>query len=338
MMPINTPSSSIALGTGGHAPGSRVLRFLNCSRNFFIGSLAFGRGGLGCGLTRFAGSFALGLLQAHVHDEFGNALVAYEHGFDLDQIRVLKVRRRREIAHQRRDSRVGLRVAHHVDFQAGLLDRLEVDAIGYLLNQLLQHINGLGTVCLQALDDLLAREQSRDLGFELFDLLNLLVEPDVLPFEEFIAVALHGDISRNGQVHGPDDQKPEHGHHASQHAKMLALGLAARLAPREQIDANHGSNLRMASPQATISEGASATSFFSETRGEIAMLAKGLATSALIWVRLCTISSSPGITAEPPVSRTCSTEVYWVDVKKNCTARWISNAAFSMKGRSTSDS
>src|SRR5258708_6848289 len=92
----------------------------------------------------------------------------------------------------------------------------------------------------------------------------------------------------------------------------------------------------MARAHATISEGASATSFFRETRGEIAMLAKGLATRALIWVRLCTISSSPGITAEPPVSKTCSTEVYWVDVKKNCTARWISRAAFSMKGRSTS--
>src|SRR5207302_1450661 len=144
------------------------------------------------------------------------------------------------------------------------------------------------------------------------------------------------DVSRDGQVHCADNQKSEHGHHASHHAKMLALGLAARLAPGEQIDANHGSNLRMASPQATIKEGASATSFFSATRGEIAMFAKGLATKALIWVRLCTISSSPGITAEPPVSRTCSTEVYWVDVKKNCTARWISSAAFSMKGRSTS--
>src|SRR5436190_2688107 len=335
MMPISTPSSSIALGSGGHAPGSRVLRFLNCSRNFFIG-LAFGRSGLGCGLTRFTGVLGLDLLQAHIHDEFGNALVAHHHCPNLDQIWVLEVRRGREITHQRRDSRVGLCVARHVDFQAGLLDRLEVDAIGYLLNQLLQHINGLGTVCLQPLDDLLAREQSCDLGFQLLDLLDFLVEPDVLPFQEFIAVALYRDVSRNGKVHGTDDQEPEHGHHASQHAKMLALGLAARLAPGEQIDANHGSNLRMASPQATISEAASATSFFSDTRGEIAMLAKGLATRALIWVRLCTISSSPGITAEPPVSRTCSTEVYWVDVKKNCTARWISSAAFSMKGRSTS--
>src|SRR5256885_1997544 len=335
MMPISTPTSSIALGTGGHAPGSRVLRFLNCSRNFCIG-LAFARSGLGCSLTRFAGVLGLDLLQAHIHDEFGNALVAHDRGLDFDQIWVLEVGRGREITHQGRDSRVGLCVARHVDFQAGLLNRLEVDAVGHLLNQLLQHINGLGTVCLQALDDLLAREQSRDLGFELLDLLDLLVEPDVLPFQEFIALALHRDVSRNGQVHSTDDQKPEHGHHSAQHTKMLALGLATGLAPREQVDANHGSNLRMASPQATISEGASATSFFRETRGEIAMLAKGLATRALIWVRLCTISSSPGITAEPPVSRTCSTEVYCVDVKKNCTARWISSAAFSMKGRSTS--
>src|SRR5437762_9767056 len=100
MMPISTPSSSIALGNGGHAPGSRVLRFLNCSRNFCIGSSAFGRSSLGSGLTRLAGVFGLDLLQAHVHDEFGNALVAYDYGFDLDQIWVLKIRRRREITHQ----------------------------------------------------------------------------------------------------------------------------------------------------------------------------------------------------------------------------------------------
>ena len=68
------------------------------------------------------------------------------------------------------------------------------------------------------------------------------------------------------------------------------------------------------------------------------MLANGLATMVLTWVRLCTISSSPGITAEPPVSRMCSTEVYCVEVKKNCIARCISSAAFSMNGRSTSAS
>src|SRR5882672_12626418 len=105
-----------------------------------------------------------------------------------------------------------------------------------------------------------------------------------------------------------DDQKRKRSHHAAQHAEMLALGLATRLAPREQIDAHHESNLRIARPQATISDGASETSFFSGTRGEIDMFANGLAMSVLIWVRLCTISSSAGITAEPPVSRTCSTE------------------------------
>src|SRR5438094_8601419 len=103
MMPISTPSSSIALGTGGHAPGSRVFRLLNCSRNFFIG-LAFGRSGLGCGLTRFTGVLGLDLLQAHIHDEFGNALVAHYHCPNLDHISLLELRRAWEITHHRRHS------------------------------------------------------------------------------------------------------------------------------------------------------------------------------------------------------------------------------------------
>jgi len=81
----------------------------------------------------------------------------------------------REIAHQGRYAGVRLRVAHHVDFQAGLPDRLEVHAIGHLLNQLLQQINGLGAVRLQPLDDLLSRKERCDLVLELFDLLDFLV-------------------------------------------------------------------------------------------------------------------------------------------------------------------
>ncbi len=58
-----------------------------------------------------------------------------------------------------------------------------------------------------------------------------------------------------------------------------------------------------------MSDGASATSLASWMRGEMAMLAKGLATTVFTWVLVETTSSSPGTTAVPPVSRMCSTEL-----------------------------
>src|SRR6266496_4074191 len=273
-------------------------------------SIAFGSRGLGRGLARLARVLGLQLLQADVHVELRHALAAHGHRLDLDQVGVFEVRRRGEVAHESGHARVGLRVAHHVDFQPSLLDRPEIHAIERLQADRAQAVYLLQELVQQMPDDLLARKQGRDLGLKLLYLLDLLVEPDVFLLQEFVATALLGNVPGDSQVHRAHDQKPEERHHPSQHAEMLALGFAARFAPREQVDAVHGSNLRIASPQATISEGASATSFFSCTREEIAMLAKGLATRVLICVRLCTISSSPGITAEPPVSRTCSTEVY----------------------------
>src|SRR5262249_30231397 len=222
--------------------------------------------------------------------------------------------------------------------EAGLLDRFQVDAVGHLLHQLLQQVHRLGAIGLEALDNLLACEERGDLGPQLLDLLDFLVETGVLLLQVFVSLALGGDIPCDGQVNSADDEQAEHGDHCADHAEVLARGLAAGLAPRKQVDADHGSNLRIARPHATIREGASATSFLRGTRGEMAMLANGFATSVLICVRLWTISSRPGMTAEPPVSSTCSTDVYWVEVKKNCIARCISSAAFSMKGRSTSDS
>src|SRR5215510_111841 len=275
-------------------------------------------GSLGGGLARLAGFLGLLALQADVHVELGDALVAQVHCLDLDELGVLQVRRAREIAHQGRDARVRLRITREVDLEPRLLDLLQVYTVGDLLDQLLQQVHRLSAVGLQALDDLLARKQRGDLGLELLDLFDLLVEPGVLPLQVLVPVALVGDVAGDRQVDGTHDQEPEHRDQPSQDAEVLALGLAARFAPGEQVDADHASNLRIARPHATIREGASATSFFSGTRGEMAMLANGLATRVLIWVRLWTISSSAGMTAEPPVSRTCSTDVYCVDVKKNC--------------------
>src|SRR5262245_5777166 len=74
MMPTSRATSSIALGAGGQAPGSRVLRFLNWSRNFFIGS-GLGRRRLGRCLAGLAGIVGREALQADVHLEFRDALV-----------------------------------------------------------------------------------------------------------------------------------------------------------------------------------------------------------------------------------------------------------------------
>src|SRR5665647_1737956 len=117
-----------------------------------------------------------------------------------------------------------------------------------------------------------------------------------------------------------------------QNVELQIVGLAARFAPRQQIDAYHGSNLRIARPLATINEGASTSSFFGWMRGDTCMLANGLATRVLTCEREPTMSSSPGITAEPPVSRMCSMLLYWLEVKKNCMARCTSSARFSRNG------
>ena len=57
-----------------------------------------------------------------------------------------------------------------------------------------------------------------------------------------------------------------------------------------------------------------------------------------VYTRELTMSSSPGSVEVPPVSRMWSIALNWGEVKKNCFARWISSAAFSMNGRSTSAS
>ena len=85
-----------------------------------------------------------------------------------------------------------------------------------------------------------------------------------------------------------------------------------------------------------MSEGASAIRRLSWTLGEVCISANGFATLVGTWVRVCTTSSSPGITAEPPACRMWSTACYCVDVNKNCSARCTSMERFSMNGFITS--
>ena len=52
----------------------------------------------------------------------------------------------------------------------------EVDAVGHLLGDLVEDVHDLRTRALQLLDDFHARDESRLVGLEAVDLLDLLVE------------------------------------------------------------------------------------------------------------------------------------------------------------------
>src|SRR5687767_5252518 len=259
---------------------------------------------------------------------------------DLDQARVGEVGRGLDVAHQGGDTRVRLRVAHQGHVHPALHDRLEIDALRHLAHQLVEEVDRLRAVGLQRLDDLLAREQRLDLVLQLLDLGDLLVELGDLGFEEAVALDLGVDFRGVIAVHGDHDQGAEKRRAAGHHEEVLPRALTPVLAVRQEVDTGHhwGSNLRMAKPQATISEGASIIRRFSCTRGEVCMEAKGLATLVATWVRALTMASSPGITAEPPASRMWSMLWYCVEVKKNCRARCTSIDRFSMNGLSTSAS
>src|SRR5439155_1240552 len=144
-----------------------------------------------------------------------------------------------------------------------------------------------------------------DLVAQLLDLGDLLVELGVLALEKQVALVLGVDLRGVEGVHQADDQERQHRGAAGDEIKVLARALAAFLAVRQQVDAGHhvGSNLSIARPHATISEGASIIRRFNCTRGEVCIAANGLATLVGTWVRVFTTSSSPGITAEPPASR-----------------------------------
>src|SRR4051812_5305150 len=280
-------------------------------------------------------------LQRKEHGELGHLALVERRGFHLYQLGSTEPLRRLDVAHQRRDARVRLREAENLHPGAGLLDRFEGHALRRLLHELVEQVHRLRAVGLQRLDDLLPREKCLDLVAQLVDLGDFLVELADLALEERVAPLLHADALGVVAVHEPDDQYAHDGRAAGHDEEVLLRALAPLGAVRQQVDAGHahcGSNLLIASPHATISEGASTISRLSCTRGEVCIWANGFATLVGTCARVFTTSSSPGITAEPPASRMCSTVWYWVEVKKNCSARWISPDRFSMNGFSTSAS
>src|SRR5687768_11893715 len=98
-------------------------------------------------------------------------------------------------------------------------------------------------------------------------------------------------------MHGEPDSGAKNGNRAQHDEELLLLPLALDLAVRQQVDAYHASNLRMARPHATMSDGASVLRCLGLIFEESAMLANGLATIAGTDVRRVTISSMPGMAA-----------------------------------------
>src|SRR5207248_2653166 len=206
-----------------------------------------------------------------------------------------------------------------------------------LAQQLVEELHRLRAVALQAFDDLLLRQQRSGLLADLADLLDLLVELVDLGLHVRDVALLLVDLLVEEHPHRAGGEEPDHRDDARQHRELLLAPPALLFAVRKEVDADHeGSNLRIARPQATMREGASIVSWRGLIFEDSAMFANGLATTVCTCVRWFTISSSPSSIALPPVRRMWSTLLNWVEVKKNCSARWISSTIFSLNGCSTS--
>src|SRR5262249_26149802 len=237
-----------------------------------------------------------------VHGEFVDALIADLGSLDLHQPRILQIRRGLPISHERRHPR--LRLGKAVDRHAlpRLLDAFQIHAVRQLAYELIEQVHDFGTIRLQRFHDLLAGQQRCGLLLDLVDLLDLLVELDDLLAQVLVAVLLLGELLVEIGVHHEPHRDADGGDDAHGDEESLLLLLAADFAMRQQIDAYHGSNLRIASPQDTMSDGASWVRFFGRILDDSAMLVNGLATTVFTCVRLPTASSTPGRAAHPPES------------------------------------
>src|SRR5690606_17458314 len=215
-----------------------------------------------------------------------------------------------QVAHVGADPRIGLRAALEGQLLALLLDRGQGHAIRDRAHQRIEQVHALRAVGLQLLDHLLARQQAGLLAIELLDLLDLRVDLADLVLEEGVALVLPGDLGVVVEV----DQEPQHdagqrGQRQHQ-AEFLLLLLAALGTPREEIDPCHQSKLLRARPQAIISAGASWASAWACTRGPSVICASGLAITDCTPSCSSTISTMPGIEAQPPASTIRSTRLY----------------------------
>src|SRR3970282_1454193 len=135
---------------------------------------------------------------------------------------------------------------------------------------------------------------------EFLDLGNLLVELDDFILQVFVAALLLVKFLVEIAMHNEPDRCPDYDHATEEGEELLLLMFAPDLAMRQQVNADHGSNLRIARPHATMREGASCVRLFGRIFEDRVMLKKGLAMMVLTWTRFVTVSSAPGIAAQPP--------------------------------------
>src|SRR5882672_458143 len=252
---------------------------------------------------RFLGFFlGLGARDVDVHEELVDALAALLCGLDLDQSWAFQVGRGLQVAHQRGHPCLRLGKSADRDPGAGLFDALQVYPVGQLPYQLVKQVDHFGAGTLQGFHHPLAREQRSSLVFQLLDLGDLLIEFFNLAQEVFVATHLIVELVFEIGVHAKPDGDADEDDDTQHDEELFLLLFAPDLAMRQKVDANHGSNLRMASPHATISDGASCVSDFARILEDSAMLTNGFATIVLTCTRFDTASSTPGIAAHPPES------------------------------------
>src|SRR3569832_2392899 len=98
-----------------------------------------------------------------------------------------------------------------------------------------------------------------------------------------------------------DNQNTRRNGNAKQDIELASPGGTRKFAVGEEVNADHcGSNLRMARPQATKREGASAVNARNQNKEPTAMLANGLTTIVGVPVRCATAAAGPGGGAPPP--------------------------------------
>ena len=114
--------------------------------------------------------------QNEVHTEFVDPAPVDDNRLTLQQLRLLHPRRSIQIPHQGRNPRIRLGMADDIHLQAILFDGFQINPLGNLLYQFAQQVDGLPTITLQILDDLLAGQKGLGLFFQALDLVKLLIQ------------------------------------------------------------------------------------------------------------------------------------------------------------------
>ena len=159
------------------------------------------------------------------------------------------------------------------------------------------------SIGLQIFHRLLPRLEPLKVLAQRCDFLDLFVEFLVLALDEFIAIVLYTDVRIDHESYGDDGNDRGAERQRNQHVEVATPLRALLRAVREQVDANHQPDLRMASPVAITSEGESRRACLSRMPGPSSIPLNGLRIEVTACVRVPTTSTNPGMTAQPPASR-----------------------------------